>query len=198
MDRLYLVPIIAPLDAGGAPQRGPKYFGWDYNPTGIGVAWSGMDYGFMPSMLVLAKNIGAADDATLSAAVDVYAFPLNLDQAIPGNNPLSTFFETINVPTNWLTPSNTYRDFLRQLAGMFQFMQRYSGIAGAALLIGGTTLNTRFNQLTSAQQAWFRQTVQSFGFNDAIINPNNTMRQLLRVAGDYWSGLSFYLGGFEF
>jgi hypothetical protein len=52
---------------------------------------------------------------------------LVLDVSISPGDDLDTFFEGIGVPTDWLTPANTYLEFLRQTAAMFQFNQR-SGI----------------------------------------------------------------------
>src|SRR3990167_4693881 len=133
VNRFYLLPIENSLDGTG---RGPKYFSWrmDPDPPGIAGSWGMMDYGFVPYALLVAKDISQANHDALILNSDVYAFPINLDT--PVSDPIiDTFFENINLPTDWLTPATTYRELMRQTAGMFQFNQRYGG--GAAGPTGG-------------------------------------------------------------
>lgn len=200
MQRLYLVPIVT---VGNT--RGPAYFSFGIPPgPGIVCQWSLMDYGFMPSGLLLAQNITEADDASLRSHADVYAFPAvalpsGLNVAIPSNNGIQAFCETINVPTDWTTASTTYLQLLRMLAGVFQFAQRYAGLSGGQpLLAAGVTLATRYRNLTAQQQQWFTATVTSFGYSASILNPNSTLRQMLKQAGDAWGAQPFYLGGVAF
>lgn len=200
MQRLYLVPIESVAMPSGGTARGPKYFSWRYDPDPPGIAgWAMMDYGFMPSALLLATAISDADDATLRAHPDVYAFPQALAGAIAPADTIDAFCEGIGIPTNWVTPSTTYLALLRCLAGTFQFMQRYGSLSGGQALLGGTvTLATRYRDLSAQQQSWFSQTVASLGYDPAIINANNTLRQMLKLAGDAWGARSFFLGGMEF
>jgi hypothetical protein len=195
MPELYLLPI-----AINGNLRGPKYFACRAtNFIGIVCKWAVMDYGFMPSGLLHAKDISAGDHASLIANADVFLFPLaNLDQAVSNVTDIRTFFETFQVPTDWLTPSNTYRQLLRSLAGIFQFGQRYTGLSLQPLFGAGVTLDTRYRDLTAQQQGWFDATVTSFGYPSTIIRPNNTFRQMLKAAGDAWGAQPFYLGGVEF
>ena len=197
MTRFYLVPIET-VTQGDRLQRGPKYLAWrfDPDPPGIVCRWSMMPYGRETSALLLAHDISVADDATLVAHADVYAFPLTLDEPIAPQDGLRTFFETVNVPTDWLAASTTYRQFLRCLAGLFQFAQRYQGISGRPLF-ESVTLDSRYRNLTAQQQGWFTQTAQSFGYT-LTINENRTLRQLCKQAGDAWGAQPFLMGGAEF
>jgi hypothetical protein len=156
-----------------------------------------MDYGFMPSALLLARDISEADHASLILNADVYAFPDNLDSPVSDAR-VSTFFEAIRLPTDWLTPSTTYRELLRQVAGMMQFNQRYGGISGGHSIFENATLSTRLRQMTTQERAWFLATVESFGYDPAIVNTNSQLRLLVRQAGNYWQGIPFYMGGLEF
>lgn len=193
MIQLYLLPIER-----NGQVRGPKYFACRVNDfTGIHCSWSMMDYGFMPSGLLLAKDIAQSDHDTLILNADVFVFPDNLDQSLSNIQTIRTFFEAVSVPTDWLTPSNTYRELLRNLAGIFQFAQRYTGISLQPLFGTGITFDTRFRSLSAQEQAWFSQTVASFGYPSSIIQQNATFRQMLKMAGDAWTQ-PFYLGGFEF
>ena len=196
MDALYLAPTEQVIDEPNfLNARGPKYFNWafDPDPPGIQCFWAMMDYGFMPTMLVFARGITPTDHDYLSLQADVYVWPDNLDQSINPQDAVKTFLEGINVPTDWTTAATTYRQLLRSLAGMFQFMQRYGGISGGQALLGGSvTLSTRYRNLSAQQQGWFSQTVESFGYDPTMINANRTMRQMLKLAGDAWGATVLY------
>lgn len=197
MQAFYLVPIET---VGNS--RGPKYFQWQEEPGGgIICSWSMMDYGFSPSALLVAKDITEADHAGLIAHADVFYFPANLDG--PVNQDIQAFFEGIKLPTDWLTPSTTWRELLRQVAGMFQFNQRYGGIAAAETgalhsIFDNATLSTRLRQMTADEQRWFLATVASFGYDPALVSANSQLRQLVKTAGSFWAGQTFYLGWIAF
>lgn len=193
--KIYLIPIE---QVGNF--RGPEYFAWRFDGNGpsINCRWSMMDYGFINNALLVAHDILPADHAALILHADVYAFPDNLDQPISDKATIDVFFEAINLPTDWLTPSSTYRELLRKVAGMMQFNQRYSGISGGQSLFGnGVTLDTNWNSLTAQQKTWFNDTVHSFGFPQNV-NGNPKLRSLAKQAGDLWGTTPFLMGGFEF
>lgn len=189
----YLVPVE---QVGSA--RGPEYFRWrfDPDPDSITARWGAADYGFLPSMLLLAFDMSQADHDALCANVDVYCFPDNIDAAITDPN-IDTFFEGLNIPTNWLTPSTTYRELLRSSMGMFQYNQRFSAQCGHTLLgEGGYTLDQRWNELTAQDQACFDAVSASFGLPSVTGNPQ--LRSLVKRVDAYWQSQTFFLGGFGF
>jgi hypothetical protein len=189
-DRLYLVPVITV----NGTHRGPAYFQWRLN-AGITSPWAMMDYGLMPTALVHAWELSPADEATLDAAPDVYQFPDVLAQPV-ADPTLDAFFEGLSIPTNWLTPSTTYRELLRSMAGLFQFAQRFEFISGGLPLFGdGVTLETNYNQ-TGARQAFLDATLASFGYPSVQGNPK--LRALAKQAGDAWDARPFVLGPMEF
>lgn len=188
MLRFYLVPV----ETVGAA-RGPLYFRWRFNPSGIDCRWNFMDYGFVPYGLVCAHDITQTDRDQLVLNPDVYEFPEILDAPVADVN-VDVFFESINIPADWLTPSTTYRELLRNTAGMFQFNQRFAGISGGASLFDSADLNTRVRQLSPQFQEWFLLTVASFGFDPAQINDNNQLRLLLRQAAGFWETSEFVFG----
>ncbi len=199
MQKFYLIPIEIVSQGAGQEARGPKYFAWrfDPDPPGINCRWNMMDYGLTPYAMLLAHDITQADHDALMLNPDVYAFPDTLDA--PVSDPaIDTFFEAIYLPTDWLTPATTYRELLRQVAGMMQFNQRYSGISGGHSIFEAATLQTRLNQMTAQERTWFLATVQSFGYDRALVPLNARLRQLVKSAGNYWVGQPFYMGGFEF
>jgi len=196
MIRFYLLPIIMI-----GMSRGPAYFAWRLQPDGIQSPWSMMDYGFSPYALLVAKDITQEDHDFLTAQSDVFAFPVDLTE--PVSQTVQAFFEGVNLPTDWMTPATTYQELMRQTAGMFVFNQRYMGIAAAETgelhsIFDNATLSTRLRQMTDDEQRWFLATVESFGFDPALISANSQLRLLVKQAGDYWIGQTFYLGGVEF
>ena len=196
MQAFYLVPIETVGD-----NRGPMYFRWIESLGGIACSWAMMDYGFTPSALLVAKDISDADHASLILNADVFWFPDDLDGAV--DQDVQPFFEAIHLPTDWLTPSTTWRELLRQVAGVFQFNQRYGGIAAAETgtlhsIFDTATLSTRLRQMTADEQRWFLATAASFGFDPALISANSQLRQLVKTAGNYWTGQTFYIGGVAF
>lgn len=200
MDNLYLVPVET---TNGGARRGPKYFSWRFDPDPPGIVCtrlSLMDYGFLPSFLAYARGISEADHTALIAHADVYFWPANLQQSISPQDTIKTFLEGINIPTNWTTAATTYLELLRSLAGMFQFLQRYGALSGIndPLFDATVTLDTRYRNLSAQRQAWFAQTVESFGYPSSIINQNSQIRQMLKFAADAWGAQPFYLGGMEF
>lgn len=191
-NHLLMLPVITVNNI-----RSPKYLKSRGDSNGLPCQWALMYYGFLPTSLVYVKNISDADAATLSAYPDVYAWPDNLDQAIDPQDNVDAFFETLHIPTNWLNPSSTYRQLLRNVAGIFQFNRRYQAISqNDPLFAGSINLDSRFRDLTTAQRDWINQTVASFGYNIPI-NQNMTLRNLLKLSGDAWTQ-PFILGGVEF
>jgi hypothetical protein len=196
MIRFYLLPMI--VIAG---VRAPAYVMSDLTPDGIVTPWAAMDYGFAPTALLVAKDISQEDHDWLVAQPDVFAFPVDLTE--PVSQTVQPFFEGVNLPTDWMTPATTYQELMRQTAGMFQFNQRYMGIAASLTgelhsIFDNATLDTRLRQLTEDEQLWFLLTVESFGFNPALINDNAQLRLLVKQAADYWADQTFYLGGIAF
>lgn len=195
MLKIYIVPV----EQVGV-YRGPEYFDWrfDANPPSINCRWNAMDYGFLPYMLLVAHDITQTDHDALILKTNVYAFPDNLDTTITDRAKLDTFFEAISIPTDWLTPSSTYREFIRKMAGMFQFNQAYGGLSnGQSLFTGGITLESNWNNLSTQQKTWFNNTVQIILPGAPVVNGNPKLRTLAKQAGDLWGTKPFYLGGFE-
>jgi len=193
MIRFYILPIEV-IDGN---KRGPMYFKWLYNEAGIAAQWSMMDYGFVDSALLFSPDISQADHNMLVLNLDVFAFPDNIDT--PVNDPnVAAFFESIYLPTDWLTPATSYRELMRQTAGMMQFNQRYGGISDGHSIFANADLSTRLRQMTAQEEEWFYLTAESFGIPRNLINRNAQLRLLVKRAGEIWETQAFYLGGTEF
>lgn len=193
-ENFYLVPV----ETAGNGARGPEYFAWrwDDDPGSISARWGSADYGFIPTMLLVAFDMDQADNDSLCANLDVYCFPDNIDQAVTDAG-IDAFFEGLNIPTDWLTPSTTYRELIRSTMGMFQYNQRYSAECGHSLLgDGGYTLDVKYNAMSVADRDCFDAVSASFGLPSVVGNPN--LRTLIKRVDSYWQAQTFYLGGFGF
>lgn len=192
-ENFYLVPVEI---VGSA--RGPEYFDWRFDPDldSITARHSQADYGFLPNMLLVAFDMTLADHTAVCLNLDVYCFPDDLDQPITDPT-IDVFFEGLNIPTNWLTPSTTYRELLRSTMGMFQYNQRFSAQCSHSLLgEGGYTLDDRWNNLTAQDQTCFDAVSASFGL--PAVSGNPLLRSLVKRVDAYWQSQTFFLGGFGF
>lgn len=184
--------------------RYPKYFKWrEFNPTGIKCLWNIMDYGFVNTCLMVAHDITQTDHDALILNADVFPFPPNIDQPVSNQSTIDILFEAANLPTNWMTPSTTYRELLRQVAGIMQFNIRYEeqarmdGVFLQSLFGNGITLESNWNNLSANQKKWFNDAVHSFGFPQNVIG-NPKLRTLAKQAGDLLANKNFILGGVTF
>ena len=202
MQRLYLVPVETVV-IGDIEYNGMKYFSWKYDPTpetAINVASACIYYGYHPYVLVLAQDITQEEHDTLLTYPDVFAFP-ELDQINttidPGDN-IDVFFEGIDLPTDWMTPSTTYLEFLRRTVSIFLFCQRYRGISGGHDLFENVDLEDKYSTLTAEEQGWFDATIESYGYDPGLILPQMKFRQMLKLASDWMDERVFHIGGVEF
>jgi hypothetical protein len=219
-DRFYFVPVEVMKRGDSGAFRRPKYFYTNVeDPPGSG-QWrivrgpitsrvAMMDYGAVGLMnfgLILAVGISDSDHNTYMAAnayneptgnQDVYVIPLDYNTAVTDPPGTRAYFEGFGVPTDWLTPSNTYLELMRLTAGMFQFAQRYYGISGEVLL-ARITMDTKYRDFLLSEQVWFDATVNSFGYDPGIIKPNDDLRQMLKTAGSLWEDQPFMMAGQEF
>jgi len=202
MIRLYLVPVESVI-IEDITYIGPKYFEWKNDPdpeNAIDTGYECIYYGYHPYILLLAKDISQDDHDTLLTYLDVFAFPPldQLDQAINPVDNIDVFFEGIDLPTDWMTPSTTYREFIKRTICIFLFTQRYRGISEGHDLFENVDLDDTYNDLTSEEQGWFDATVESYGYNPDLILPNMKFRQLLKAASDWMDTRTVYIGGIAF
>ncbi len=157
MTKVYLAPVEIVIGDDGSPNRAPKYIyvaSLDPRP-GLNIGPYFMsDYGFVDAALIVAHNISQAGHDALVLNADVFAFPDDLDTKVtdPG---IDQFFESLHIPTDWLTPATDYRELLRQTFGMFQFNQRYARMAATLPLAtaqGALSYQTNPFALTDAGQ----------------------------------------------
>lgn len=172
--------------------RRPKYV--DDDP---GIRWAMMDYGFEPSCLV-AADVDTATDLLLGAQVDVRRIPDDLDQTLGAQQvAVASALEALNIPSQWLTGSLTYRQVLRIVAGIFALLQRFPAITRNAnrLFGGAVTLDTQFNQLSLATRQALRDTATDLKLDTSGFTSTSTLHEILRGVGQQYSQRAFVLGG---
>ena len=174
--------------------RGPSYLKWRMNPTGLDVPWSCKDYGTVNNVMVCAVDADTTDLAWLSAQANVYTWPTALDENLPQQerSAVTAYLEAAFVPANWISPSDTRRESLRTITGMFLYMQRLT-VLGGNPLDWGITLNTQYDNLTVEQQGWLEQAALDLGYAWDVA-PNDTIRNILKEMGDAWGERIIYFG----
>lgn len=173
--RFYVVPKTGD---GQTPATGfrPKYI------ADLGVSYSAMDYGLEDTFLV-GVNVTGAQHTTLAANLDVIAIPLALDDQI-GLTALSTVknrLESLNVPSDWVQQTHTYRDVIRIVGKLFQFMQRFHARQVRRFFESGITLDTRVNQLTAPQRNALTDAASSLNLDTSVVTNTMPLRQALRL-----------------
>lgn len=187
--RFYVVPKFTP--DGPDPAIEPKYIG------ALGVPYAAMDYGLEDTFLVGA-DVTTEQHNALAAEVDVISVPANLDSQI-GLTALATVenkLEGLHVPADWVTTSHTYRDVLRLTGKLFLYMQRFHGRQLSVFFTGAITLDTRVNQLTTAQRNAMLDAAISLGLDTSAITGPMLLRQALKILADQIP--SFTLSGETF
>ena len=194
MQRLYLVPTEFYDPGTGVVYYGPKYFHFQfpaYSSTGTLSFLGKHHYSFINCYVVLADLTTGEHDA-LVLNIDVFVYPVNVDENIspPDIAPLQALFEGFNIPTNWLTASNTYRELIQQVWGIMLFAGRYALLAGelgypqGTFLFSEVALDTQYSAFPITTKTTFDATLVDHGFDPGIILPNMTMRQMLKTASD--------------
>lgn len=163
--------------------RRPKYADTDL----AGVIWSMMDYGSEPFCLV-----GTADNAALNARADVTAMSTALDTNLSAASVTSikTALEAQNIPSNWVTTANTYRQFVRVIAGLFSLLQRFA-FYSVTSLFSGNTLTTTFGTLSATMQGNILSAAADLGLSTAGLTASTTIRQMLVSVGQQYASKTF-------
>ena len=193
--RLFLVPVEISDNA-----RKAKYLrGRTLSPSDIpelqAASWSGMDYGEQDVMLVVVE-VDSIQHALLAANLDVLALPLNIDQLLApvAVSIVQTALEAHHIPADWVDDTFTYRQILKLVAGMFQFLQRCHGIGMGKLFSGAISLDTLFNQLPAAVRQKLIEAAQGLYLDYSSLTGGSSLRQILKAMGQQWATRSYALG----
>jgi hypothetical protein len=188
--RFYILPSVSIFGPAGE-QRLPKYVS-ALTPN-IGALF----YGWQPVFLV-ACDLTPAQDASVVANADVFAFPFNLDTAISGGAITSTrsAHESFFIPAQDIPA--TYRLMARYDSGLFTYMQRLQLVVATrtgvnqVVIDTGAKLNVQFGTLPAANQGDIINAAQSLGYDTSFIVGTSQVRAILKVFADGWRNESFF------
>jgi hypothetical protein len=187
--RMYFVPVIG--TGTKADARRLKYFAdGTLNPR---PDFDWVDYGLEPNGAVGA-NLSAAQDAQLTAFPDVNAVPFNLDSnpTTPQATAVQNYLEGINLPAGWVTTAMTWREIVRNVLNMFEFMQAYGGqystqnpgTAVPLIFSAGRTLATTWGTLPVAIQNAMLGAARQLGIDPSGVQAGTTLRIIFKSMDD--------------
>lgn len=187
--RIYIVPIVQTdtvivrgIDTLRLSFRNPKYFANLTNKRQC------IDFGLENFMIVRASVTQAQHDS-ISSFLDVDYFPSNLDEnlTVTSANIISLKLEAKNIPSDWINTTFTYRQVLKRIIAIAQFLQRFNGIIGNTRLFStGITLETRFNQLPVRVRNALVNTANDMGFDASSLTATSTLRTILKEMFAQW------------
>lgn len=188
MNRLYVIPIQV-IQRGEYTVREPLY------PQYLSQSSSRMvmEYGNEGSALVLLRDVTPEAHASLNAQADVIAFPVDLDQQIGAQ--LATVQNALiarHIPEQWVLATHTYRQVVRIIGQMSQFMQRLTTKQTAALFSGSVTLDTRYASLPQAWQDAILAAANELGYDTTDVASNPRLRAILKTFADQWHQLELF------
>ena len=190
--RVYVLPMDETL-IGASTYRAPKYIGGRNNPPLAGlenISYACMPYGMQPVCLLIA-DVTVAQHNLLTANSDVLAAPQNIDNNLNAGavTTVKNLLESLHIPAGWVTTSHTYRQVLRLVGWLFQFMQRVHGIFPEKLFAAPNTLATTYGELSPGMQSALLQAAQSFAFDTSGLQSSTTLRVILKNLADQFNDL---------
>lgn len=188
--RFYVLPI-----SRIGSSRGPKYFKWRHNPTGIDCRWNIIDYGLIDQCIVCA-DVTPTQHTALAANADVLAIPANLNSKLTATavNTAETYLEGIGMPAQWVSTTYTYREVLRIVAGCFLYMQRVTAILGRGITLTGGVLGLQMQNIAADIRLAMQQAADEQGFDYSAVTATTTVRQVLKAMADAWGDRPIHMG----
>jgi hypothetical protein len=188
--QLFVMPMTQQTNSKGKTYTAPAYA----NLLAKGEAWQAMPLGAEPICLFAAMNPTQAEITAISASPGVTTLPSNLTLVMSTTDAAraTAFLEANNIPGSWVQAGMTWLTMLRYSMQLFQFMQRYNGVATAnghtPYVFHGTsnTLNTLVNAIPSTMTADLQQAATSLGYTTSGITGSMTVRQALIYLGQQW------------
>lgn len=193
----FVVPLV--LDTSGfRPITVPKY-AVDPAVTTYGCIRYSRD---TTCLVMMDATQAHCDSVEAQADADRIAVLGELNDNIGGqnNNRIRGVLEDLNIPGNWVSAADSYRQVLRGIIGMFLFSQRHEGLNGSGfftdLEAAGFGLNTQWGNLSQAFRDTMQATIDDYGFSIAPSN-NNQVRAILKDFSDEWDGKEFFIANVE-
>lgn len=194
--RIYIMPIES-ATVGGGVYRGPKYFRSRNRLAPDAelqsVSYGAMPFGHEPSCMV-AADVTDEQHTILSGKVDVLSIPANLDNNLTAGavTAAQDFLETVKIPANWITTDYTYRQVLRMVGGMCQYMQAVKG--RTTRWLNTVSLNDTFASLPANVRTAMQEAAVQLNMDTSSLTGQSTVRQILRTFGEQWGFRALKLG----
>jgi hypothetical protein len=168
--------VVEKTGTGATPMDSirPKYIG------DLGIPYNAREYGRENTYLV-GVDVTAAQHTALAANTDVLSIPQNLDSTI-GLVALSTVkdgLRSLHIPGGFLTRDHTWRQVVSIVARACLYMQTFNGRQLSRFFTSGITLDTRVNQLTTAQRNAMVEAAQSMGLDTSVVTSQMTLETAL-------------------
>ena len=189
--RLYMMPMVTSV-IGGTTLRHAKY------ALNQNYGTSAKDYGSEDVCVCTCINIKQVEHEALIANADVVDLPLNKDGTLsPASvTALTNFLESYNIPANWLNTARLNRRTVRIIMGMFEFNHQWRGLtSNSSPFKEGVNLTTRFNQLTTPRKQRVRACFDIMGIDRTTLTATSTLRDILILFGQSFSGRQIRFGG---
>lgn len=185
--RIYIVPVITDCNIRPGVRRA-KYFCDSLHTVEQGIRSQWMPLGREPYMVVAASVTQQQHDS-LAAKNDVAAFPVNIDATLTAGavTQIKNALENRKLPGDWVSTSFTYRQVLKRIMGMAQFLQRFGRVNRGELFGTGITLETRFSQLPPATRNALISTAQDMSFDNSTLSGISTLRTILKEMFNQWN-----------
>ena len=196
MDRLYVLP----MEIGANGKRGPKYLTTEPYKS---LDWGGLDYGSEDTGLYGIRGINQVDHDALVANADVIGIPEDLQANMTAGQVTAAvnFYDTLNIPSDWINTSRTVLQVVKITAGLFQFNQRWRGQSAtrqSSPFKEGLNLDTQYNQLSEIDQARVLMVYESMAIDYSGLTGTSTIRDALREFAIQISARPLFIAGMRF
>lgn len=141
-------------------------------------------------------DVTPEQQAAIDADPLIYSFPENIDTNLTaqGVQALSSYLEDVNVPAHWLNAGFSFREAIRIIAAMFQYMQRLEYLLGGRFFDANTGLNTKVSDFSPAQLSAATQAAIDLGFDTSGISGQTQIRNVMKNMADQWGSRTLNLG----
>lgn len=176
-------------DWNGVNVRAIKYFKSKLTPSGITAKKSHIDAGFV-DVAAVAADLTPAQITQAENLSDVLLLPEDLDTNLTSGAVITAAaaLEAWNIPAGWVDTSFTYRQVLRIVVGMFQYLGRLTKLSNVNPFEASVNLSLTYGSLGATWQGWIKQAAVDIKLIDesTTVPSSWTVRQILEWMGQQW------------
>lgn len=183
-------------DINGMPARSPKYFKSRFNPTGLDVPRGWMDYGLMPVFICWA-DVTLEQHQALIANNDCKHIVLhaNIDNQVgAARDAVRAGLEQLDIPGGWVDETDTWRNVLRTVCGVFQYAQKVHGRFNQKIIPDGMTLSTTWSEIPQQGRDFLLKRAAEYGIDTSGYTGAITLRDIYKAFSDAWGDAPFKIG----